>query len=455
MTYKCILCTGISLLAAAPGSLRAAEASCGQALVDGSTPPATTAFITPRAPVTPFYQWENNDGYCGEVTLIQAGLANGQWMSQLNARLICGTGLSQSGPAGACAAHGNTPNYNAQLLIETPGTGVTGPNTYADAAECMANSRLTGVTFPYTTQATGMAGYEQYMSWVKSQVIAGNQVTLAVLINGGSDPQYDHEVAVLKIGTNHAVNDPTYYPDDVIYFDDHGAYTLEGTKFGTNPGIPPGAGADTKGCTPYIYGYSFASLANTRSGANKSSALGYSIIIPGATTIHTSAGGNGYNTVAITGPHNYAFSVSGPNDDAGETLPVVLTIVGPTLDGKAANPADPIAGYNYENPMIGTNVNGNGCTDTVPAAMTQFTLKATVNGLQPGTAYNLYEYDFPSVQGTGNAAALAVPVSDFNANASMATHITTFTASGSTYTQSVTKTSQTTVVFRCVAVTAP
>jgi len=105
--------------------------------------------------------------------------------------------------------------------------------------------------------------------------------------------------------------------------------------------------------------------------------------------------------------------------------------------------------------MIGTNVNGNGCTDTVPAAMTQFTLKATVNGLQPGTAYNLYEYDFPSVQGTGNAAALAVPVSDFNANASMATHITTFTASGSTYTQSVTTTSQTTVVFRCVAVTAP
>ena len=30
--------------------------------------------------------------------MMQAGLNNGQWMSQFNARLISGTGLSQSGP---------------------------------------------------------------------------------------------------------------------------------------------------------------------------------------------------------------------------------------------------------------------------------------------------------------------------------------------------------------------
>ena len=29
--------------------------------------------------------------------MIEAGLSNGQWMSQFNGRLICGTGLSQSG----------------------------------------------------------------------------------------------------------------------------------------------------------------------------------------------------------------------------------------------------------------------------------------------------------------------------------------------------------------------
>jgi hypothetical protein len=33
------------------------------------------------------------DGYCGEVFMMQAGLINGQWMSQFNARLISGTGF--------------------------------------------------------------------------------------------------------------------------------------------------------------------------------------------------------------------------------------------------------------------------------------------------------------------------------------------------------------------------
>ena len=72
-----------------------AESACGQKLVDGATPPSTVFYIYPRQPLQPFYQWENNDGYCGEVSMMQAGLNNGQWMSQFNARLICGAGLSQ------------------------------------------------------------------------------------------------------------------------------------------------------------------------------------------------------------------------------------------------------------------------------------------------------------------------------------------------------------------------
>jgi hypothetical protein len=388
--------------------------------------------------------------------MVQAGLANGQWMSQRDARLICGTGLSQSGPNGACAAHGRTPNYNAQLLIEDPGTGVTGRHVYADAAQCVANSRLAGKTFPYETQATGLAGYQQYMSWVKAQIIAGNQVTIAVLLNGGTDPQYDHEVTVLKIGTNHAVTDPTYYPDDVIYFDDHGVYTLSGKYFSTNPAIPPGAGADAKGCTPYVFGYSFGSLPRTRAEANRYNAPAYSIVIPAALSIRTSAGGSGYDTLPIFGPHNYAISVSGPLDAAGETRPVSLAIVGPTYTGGVANPADPVAGYNYENPMIGKSVLGDSCTNVTPKPpMTRFTLRATVSGLKPGTQYNLYEYKFAAVRGTGAAAALAVPVADLNANAAMATQVTKFTATAATYTHDVTAQSDRVVVFRCVPADAP
>ena len=446
---------GLAGLLAVPATARAAEQNCGQQLVDGTTPPPTTFYIYPRRPLQPFYQWENNDGYCGEVSMMQAGLNNGQWMSQLNARLVCGTGLSQSGPNGACAAHGGQVNYNAQLLMEDPGTGVTGPNAYADASLCLSNSRLSAATYNYSAQASGMAGYEAYMSWVKQEVINGHQVTLAVLLNGGTDPQYDHEVAVIKIGTNHSLADPTYYPDDVLYFDDHGVYTLSGTKFTSNPPVPPGAGTDSTGCTPYVFGYTFGSLANTRAGANRKGARAYSIIIPGDQTIHTYAGGSGYDTVPIAGPHNYGFSVAGPADPTSVTLPVALTIVGPTFTKGGMNPQDPVAGYDYENPMIGTSVWGRGCTNTPSAWMTNFVLQVTVSGLTPGESYNLYEYEFSSVQGVGSAAALAVPVEDFNANAGLATHVTKFSAVGATFQQTVTTTSDKVIVFRCVPASAP
>jgi hypothetical protein len=435
---------------------RAAEPNCGQQLVDGTTPPATSAYIYPRQPVQPFYQWENNDGYCGEVSMMQAGLNNGQWMSQFNARLVCGTGLSQSGPNGACAAHHGQVDYNAQLLIEDPGTGVSGPNTYANAAACLANSRLSATTYGYPAQTPGMAGYEEYMSWVKQEVIAGHQVTMAILLNGGSDPQYDHEVAVIKIGTNHSALDPTYYPDDVVYFDDHGVYTLSGNTFTSNAAIPPGAGSDTAGCTPYVFGYTFGSLANTRAGANRNGAQAYSIVIPGDRTIATYTGGSGYDTVSIAGPHNYGFSVAGPEDPTLETLPVALTIAGPTVSQGVTNPLDPVAGYDYENPMIGTSVWGLGCTNNPPVAwMTNFTLQATVSGLTPGVSYNLYEYEFAAVAGEGAAAALRVPVRDFNANRNLAAQVTAFTAVSSTFRQTVTTTSDKIVVFRCVPASAP
>ena len=132
------------------GPTAASESNCTQNRVDGTTIPSTTSMIYPTPTVTPFYQWENNNGYCGEVSMMQAGLNNGQWMSQFNARLVCGVGLSQSGPDSGskswCASHKNIPDYNTQLLIESPNTGVSGPNPFANAATCLANSQLSGAT---------------------------------------------------------------------------------------------------------------------------------------------------------------------------------------------------------------------------------------------------------------------------------------------------------------------
>jgi hypothetical protein len=463
---------------------------CSQTKVDGTTPPATIYFIYPRVPVKPFYQWENNNGYCGEVSIMEAGLNNGQWMSQYNARLVCGAGLSQSGPDGFCAEH-HLPNFNAQVLIESPNTGVSGPNRYADAAQCLANSRLHATTYNYTDQQPGLAGYKNYMQWVKGQVMNGHQVTVA-LLDGGGDPQEDHEVSVIKIGTNHCLtygpnntcsvfDNSQFYGDDVLYIEDHGADAVN--KYDTSPAIPPGA-ESIPGCTPYIYGYSFKNLARTEAEENKLSSSNpgqaYAIVIPGGAAdatsfpwIYTGTGGNGYGhtygypygDVRIRGPHNFAFSVWGPEDPTGETLPVTLTIEGPTTTNGVTNPLDPVSGFGdalvdawYENPMIGNSVEGNSCTNHLDAWMTIYNLQATVSGLTPGVAYNLYEYVIPSisVDGVGSEDALPVPVKDFNANAGLATHVTTFTATGSTFMQTIDSISSSEiVVFRAVPVSGP
>jgi hypothetical protein len=277
----------------------------------------------------------------------------------------------------------------------------------------------------------------------------------------GTDPQYDHEVSVIAIGTNHGITDPTYYDDDVLYFDDHGGYTLVGKKLNKgNPAIPYGAGTDNTGCTPYVFAYTFGSLPQTRKGASASSAQAYSIIIPGVSPTYTSTGEDGYlGTIPIIG-HNYAFSVSSAIDNSSGgpyLMPIQLTIPSATYTNNVANPQDPMAGWQYENSMIGTDLYGMSCTNTAPQYwMVPLTLQVTVSGLTPGITYNLYEYDVSGFNGapTGSAAALAVPTANFNQNSSMATH-TRFTATGHTYSQTVTRTSNQIVVFRAVPVNAP
>jgi hypothetical protein len=470
------------VLASAPG--------CGQAQVEkllGAVPPPgpSNSYIYPRQGVTPYYQWESNNGYCGETSLISSGMVNGQWMSQYSGRLICGAfvGLATNASGASLLQAGNplrkVPNYNAQLLIEAPETGVSGPDDFAYAALCGANARLQTVTYPYSSgfkhPNLGLAGYKDYMRWIKAQVIAGNQVTIAVDLNGGTDAQYDHEVSVLKIGTNHSPTDDSYYGDDVVYFEDHGVYTLKYKNgqwsFAQNPSIPLGAGDDTEGCTPYIFAYTFDSLPHTRAGANASGAPAYSIVLPGDTEIETGSGNtaaNGNGQVAISGPHNYAFSVSGPIDPQGVTKPILVSILRTEtlVDGHwQPNPWDansiPAAGNNYENPYIGGALGacnlGQCVTNTQPADMLM-SLQVTVSGLTPGTAYNVYEYDFPTLSGadTGSAAALKVPTKDFNANAWMASSVTRFTATGSTYVRGQVHIPSTQIaVFRAVAAWAP
>ena len=221
----------------------------------------------------------------------------GIWMSQFNARLLCGAqlntipdilsesldqilpqdpprpypnpnvfhigqSLSQSGPDGWCHIFNHEANYNSQVLYETPVPGVlSGTNDYAFASRCIENSGMRGTAYDSSKQTPGIEGYKQYMSWVKAQLIAGNVVSMGILCKGGDDPIYDHEVTVLKIGTNHDPLDSTYYPDDVLYFDDHGGLAVLLDDFSKDdrefypfqPSVPPGASESVSAIARFLY----------------------------------------------------------------------------------------------------------------------------------------------------------------------------------------------------------
>ena len=194
---------------------------CTAALVDGYVPPSSARFIEPQR-VVPAYQWLNNNGYCEELSLIQAmSTLGGTWMSQWNARAVCGAQLAaipplvltldelipkntppdvplanawvvgmplnQSGPPGWCEAFGD-PNYNAQVEFEPVGahpTGVvSGPADYASSPVCLANSRIQATIYDGISQPAGEDGYRHFISWIKARLIAGEVVSIGVYDSG-------------------------------------------------------------------------------------------------------------------------------------------------------------------------------------------------------------------------------------------------------------------------------
>ena len=135
-----------------------------------------------------------------------------------------------------------------------------------------------------------------------------------------------------------------------------------------------------------------------------------------------------------------------------DTIPVAVTIVGSKTGGQA-NAARGSLGFNFENPEIGES-SGAWCTNVAPSWM-EIQLKATVTELEAGVAYNLYEYNFRNISGVGSSAKLDMPDTDFNGNAARASAVTRFVATGATFSQTVVRTSDQVIVFRCVRADAP
>lgn len=274
--------------------------------------------------IPPRYQWNANNGYCGEVSLISAGLYYGQYVSQYDARGI---------------AIKNAPQNDGQLLL--------GKNAQYAASLLHLNS------IEWNTEAE--QNTDQFLAWVKQCVVQNYPVAIGIYTNeylfyrntdpDAGDQDYDHIVPVTAIVSNHALDDPAYYSDDVIYFSDNG---LWGSSI--NP--------------PYSFHYALGAFQANRQQANAKNGQIYSI--------SNDAG-------------NYGIAIIGVMDFNGDTLPVRLD-----------------TNVNHEIPEI---VDG---SNTRPAPM-PLMLTITISGLKPNVSYNLYRYNnldsVPDSQFNANASA--------------------------------------------------
>ncbi len=214
-------------------------------------------------PIPPRYQWDANAGYCGEVSLISAGLYYGQYVSQYDARSIAINGGLQS---------------KKQLLL--------GVNDTHAASQMHLNYIEWNTAEEESTP--------DFLVWVRQQVVQGYPVCIGIFTNeyrfyGNTNPlagdgDYDHIVPVYAVDSYYSLNDPTYHGDDILHFIDNGLWGDE-----SNP--------------PYFFSYAFDDFQASRRQANAKNGEIYSLSNIG---------------------NNYGIAITGVMDLNGDTLPVRL-----------------------------------------------------------------------------------------------------------------------------------
>lgn len=213
--------------------------------------------------IPPRIQWNENFGYCGETSLISAGLYYGQYISQYEARAIASKNKPQN-------------KEGSQLLL--------GVND-AKAASLM---HLNAIEWDTAAEKST----DQFLAWVKQNVVKGYPVAIGVYTNeylfyqntkpNAGDPDYDHIVPVFGVDSNRLITDPNYYAFDTIYFSDNGLWG--------DPSNPP-----------FIFSYPFGSFQASRKQANAKNGPVYSLANDGS---------------------NYGIAITGVKDLNGDTLPV-------------------------------------------------------------------------------------------------------------------------------------
>lgn len=213
-------------------------------------------------------QWDANHGYCGETSMIAAGMRYGQYTSQWTVRKLASPGVAQW-------------RRSSQLLL--------GVNDLRAARKMHLRAK------PYhLAEMTGPAGPERFLSWARRELFDGHVPIIGVFDNtsvfgGTPDPDYDHIVPVTGIRSP-LRSEPGYDPRDRLIFSDNGLWSRR----------VPGQGS----FRPFLFDYEFGSFPKTRQQASRPGGPIYSL---------------------RRSPPNYGTSITGISDPRRETVPVRLT----------------------------------------------------------------------------------------------------------------------------------
>lgn len=162
-------------------------------------------------------QWKGNNGYCGAVSLISAGLYFGQYVSQFDARKFANMDFKDK-------------SQKNQILIGY----FKKKNLYKDLNNNITNAaKNMHLNFEEFDNSNSSTPTLTFLSWVKTHVIKRNPVIVGVYENASIfgeqivkyEEDYDHIVPIIGIASNHSKMDTIAQNDDVIYFRDNNLYT--------------------------------------------------------------------------------------------------------------------------------------------------------------------------------------------------------------------------------------
>ena len=182
-------------------------------------------------------QWQTNNGYCGEISLMMAGMhLAGQYVSEYDVRAAANPG------EGACAAQGAQAH---QLLIGDVGSTDTNDKAAADKLKLR-------YAF-YTPIAPSTGNVSEYLGWIKAQLRQGRAPTITVYCQNCGQIEYDHIITAISYDST--FDDDLFHPGDAFTYCDHlGAYPSAGGQYSASDwqAIAANGGIDASSCTRMV-----------------------------------------------------------------------------------------------------------------------------------------------------------------------------------------------------------